>query len=241
MLFCYSQTIPLPISARIILSALNSSTYIRELYAIATAIKKWRQYLLGSRFTIQTDHKTLTHLMEQVVLTPEQQHYLSKLLGFEYTITYKPGKDNLVVDALSRQLNHPTAQFLGFSTPKFLFLYQLLHENQTYSDLIQLQKLIMADPSKYPDMHIRDGLLYKKGKLFISANSPLKQQLLHEFHSTPAGGHGGISKTSDRISSNFAWPGMHSDVTKFVQSCHLSANEIQYSTSCRLFTTSSYS
>lgn len=116
----------------------NSSTYIRELYAITAAVKKWRQYLLGSRFTIQTDHKTLKHLMEQVVLTPEQQHYLSKLLGFEYTITYKPGKDNLAADALSRQSDQPTAQFLGFSTPKFLFLDQLLHENQTCSDLIQL-------------------------------------------------------------------------------------------------------
>lgn len=69
---------------------------------------------------LQTDHKRLKHLMAQVALNPEQQHYLSKLLGFEYSITCKPGKDNLAVDALSRQSDPRTAQLMGFLAPKFL-------------------------------------------------------------------------------------------------------------------------
>jgi len=35
---------------------LRSSTYVSELHAITTAVKKWRQYLLGHSFTIHTDH-----------------------------------------------------------------------------------------------------------------------------------------------------------------------------------------
>ena len=35
---------------------LRSSTYVRELCAITTAVRKWRQYLLGRHFTIITDH-----------------------------------------------------------------------------------------------------------------------------------------------------------------------------------------
>ncbi|XP_043725704.1 uncharacterized protein LOC122672270 [Telopea speciosissima] len=34
----------------------NASTYVRELYAITQVVQKWRQYLLGRKFIIQTDH-----------------------------------------------------------------------------------------------------------------------------------------------------------------------------------------
>lgn len=39
----------------------------------------------GISIIIQADNKTLKKLMEQVVLTIEQQHYLTKLLGFGYS------------------------------------------------------------------------------------------------------------------------------------------------------------
>lgn len=58
-----------------------ASTYSRELYAIVAAVQKWRQYLLGTKFYIYTDHISLKELMQQVVQTPEQQHYVSKLMG----------------------------------------------------------------------------------------------------------------------------------------------------------------
>ncbi|CAJ2665277.1 unnamed protein product [Trifolium pratense] len=61
-----------------------SSTYIRELYALTEAIKKWRQYLLGSTFKIFTDHKSLKSLMTQTIQTPEQQKWLTKLIGYTY-------------------------------------------------------------------------------------------------------------------------------------------------------------
>lgn len=35
----------------------QASVYVRELHAITSAVGKWRQYLLGSRFIIRTDQK----------------------------------------------------------------------------------------------------------------------------------------------------------------------------------------
>jgi len=64
----------------------HASTYVRELHAITAAIHKWRQYLLGHKFIIFTDHRSLHDLMPQVIQTPEQQFYLAKLLGFDYDI-----------------------------------------------------------------------------------------------------------------------------------------------------------
>lgn len=44
-----------------------SSTYVRELYGLTEAIKKWR---LGSTFKIFTDHKSLKCLMTQTIQNP---------------------------------------------------------------------------------------------------------------------------------------------------------------------------
>ena len=42
----------------------NWSTYAREMLAIVIAIRTWRPYLLGRRFTIQTDQCSLRFLLE---------------------------------------------------------------------------------------------------------------------------------------------------------------------------------
>lgn len=81
----------------------QASVYVRELFAITEAVKKWRQYLIGRHFHIFTDQKSLKELLIQTIQTPEQQKWAAKLQGFSFDIHYKPGKTNLVADALSRQ------------------------------------------------------------------------------------------------------------------------------------------
>ncbi|PNX69647.1 retrotransposon-related protein, partial [Trifolium pratense] len=44
---------------------LQASTYVRELCAITSAVKKWRTYLLGTTFVIHTDQRSLRELMTQ--------------------------------------------------------------------------------------------------------------------------------------------------------------------------------
>ena len=77
-----------------------ASAYVRELYAITQAIARWRHYLLGKRFLIKIDQKSLKELMSQVIQTPEQQYYLTKLLGYEFDIEYQFGHSNAAADAL---------------------------------------------------------------------------------------------------------------------------------------------
>nr|KYP45001.1 hypothetical protein KK1_033462 [Cajanus cajan] len=59
----------------------SESVYVREMFAITEAVKKWRQYLLGQKFVILTDQQSLQHLMSQSIQTPAQQKWLTKLLG----------------------------------------------------------------------------------------------------------------------------------------------------------------
>ena len=98
----------------------RASTYVSELHAITSSVKKWRHYLLSTSLTILMDHKSLKDLMSQVIQTSEQQTYLSKLLGYDYTIKYKPGSANVVADALSR-LFPAEATCLSLTMPNFTF------------------------------------------------------------------------------------------------------------------------
>ena len=113
----------------------SQSTYSRELYAITEVVAKFRHYLIGHKFVIRTDQKSLKNLTEQTIQTLEQQAWLPKLLGFNFSIEYKSGKENLVVDALSRSF------LLAWTKPKFQFIEELKKEqlaDSTTSHQIQL-------------------------------------------------------------------------------------------------------
>ncbi|GJT31444.1 putative mitochondrial protein [Tanacetum coccineum] len=56
-------------------------------------------YLLDRHFQIKTNHFNLKYFLDQRITTPFQSKWLPKLLGFDYEIVYKRGKEN---DALSR-------------------------------------------------------------------------------------------------------------------------------------------
>ncbi|CAA0843134.1 Uncharacterized mitochondrial protein AtMg00860 [Striga hermonthica] len=78
------------------------SIYEREFLAVLLAVQKWRHYLQGHRFTIRTDQQALKYLMEQKVASSWQQKGIIKLLGLDYDIQYRKGKENKAADALSR-------------------------------------------------------------------------------------------------------------------------------------------
>jgi len=88
----------------------KQSAYVREFCAVTEAVAKFRHYLLGHKFVIKADQKSLMTIMDQSFQTTEQQKWLHKLLGYEFTIEYKPGKENVAVDSLSRSFHMAWSQ-----------------------------------------------------------------------------------------------------------------------------------
>lgn len=120
-----------------------AATYEKELFDIVEDIYKWRQYLVGRRFTIQTDHRSLKELMQQVVQTSLQQKYVRKLVGFDFDIEYKPGTSNIVADALSQVFEDDAesiASLMALSQPVVGLLAELKRENDHLNELCQIHR-----------------------------------------------------------------------------------------------------
>lgn len=83
-------------------TAQKLSAYVRQFRAITEALAKFYHYLLGHKFIIPTYQNSFKELLEQNLQTLEQQAWLHKFIGFDFTIEYKPGKDNLIANASSR-------------------------------------------------------------------------------------------------------------------------------------------
>lgn len=84
---------------------LNKSTYEKELMVVVLAIQHWRLYQIGNKFTVCTDQKSLKQLIQQRLTAMDQQNWVAKLLGYQFDVVYKPGLENKVAGALSRQFD----------------------------------------------------------------------------------------------------------------------------------------
>lgn len=194
------------------------SIYEKELMAIVLAVLKWKHFLLGRHFVIRTDQQSLKYLMEQREVGPEYQRWVSKLMGYNFTIQYKSGVSNRVADALSRE-------FVGTIELGSILMsggtqwadYANSVRNDEY--ILKLTTDIQSGKHTPKGYHVEHGDLRYKGRLVLPPKSSLIPILLHDYHDSPLGGHSGDFKTYKRIASDWFWPGMRKEIAKYVRSC----------------------
>ena len=66
---------------------------------------------------------------------------------------------------------------------------------------------------------MENGLLLRRGKVYVPKDMNLRIELLKLHHDTLLAGHPGRWKTLEIVSRNYWWPGMSVDVKKYVQGC----------------------
>ena len=80
----------------------NYSSAKLELLALKWSVcEKFRDYLIGSKFTVLTDNNPLTYVCTSC-LGMSQIRWLSDLALFDFDIKYRVGKSNQAADTLSR-------------------------------------------------------------------------------------------------------------------------------------------
>ena len=113
--------------------------------AIVLAIHKWKHYLIGRKFTVRTDQRSLKYLMEQREVNLEYLKWMVKLMGYQFEIHYRPGLENKAADGLSRIF--PTAMVMALTVPRVLHLEKLQQEVVADMKLQEIVKSIQADPT----------------------------------------------------------------------------------------------
>ena len=148
-------------------------------------------------------------------MTSEQQKWVSKLLGYDYEITYKPGKENSAVDALSRVTSSPSLNTLF--VPQTFLWNAIKKEANEHPYMVRISKLATANPRA--PYKWQNGLVCYRNHVVIPPNSQFVNQLLQEFHDSPYEGHSGVLRTYKRLTQQFYWPSMHKVIQQYVTSC----------------------
>ena len=87
----------------------NYSSAKLELLVLKWAVcEKFKDYLIGSKFTVLTDNNPLTYICTSH-LGAAQICWLSNLALFDFEIKYRARKSNQAADALSRQPVNPNS------------------------------------------------------------------------------------------------------------------------------------
>ena len=83
---------------------LNYPVHDKELLSIKYALVKFREHLLGSEpFVVYTDHASLRTAINSPHLSHRMARWLTFFSEFNFRVEYKPGKSNVLADALSRR------------------------------------------------------------------------------------------------------------------------------------------
>jgi hypothetical protein len=165
------------------------SIYDKEMLAIMHALTKFRQYLVGNRFKVKTDHNSLKFLMEQKELSERQQKWISKIQAYDFEIEYVKGKNNVVADTLSRI---PTLSLMEISTEWKALLLVEYSKNKFACEIL--------DGQVFDDRYrVIDDIIYYKDRIYLVPESQLKDKILHAAHNSPLAGHPGYLKTYRQI------------------------------------------
>lgn len=75
-----------------------------EMLSVVFALTKFREYVLGRKITIVTDHKALEFLLTSKLTSNRLTRWILYIQEYDFEIKYRKGSENIIADFLSR---HP--------------------------------------------------------------------------------------------------------------------------------------
>ena len=207
-------------SRRVVAHEANYPAFLLEMQAAVYGMETFEHYLRGRAFCLYSDHKPLVKL--STVHTKTLNRLQLKMQEMYPEMRYVPGKENTVADFLSRYHGLGVAQ-VDASQFRIATLQQQDPEvakvwQATWAACEQKENVLVRLPGHRFSTTIRNQILCvqlngKVGRVIASnlrvvAPGPMRSELITEAHNSKLCGHGGIFKTSERISSEFWWPHM---------------------------------
>jgi len=142
--------------------------------------------------------------------------WVSKLFGYDFTVEFKPGKQNAVADALSRRdEDKEDISMRAISMPELELFADLRRELSTLRDAIDKRQEIERGEAGAA-WSLVDGFIVHNGRLFVPASSTLWPQILATAHGA---GHEGVQKTLHRLRASFYNANANRLVREFILGC----------------------
>ena len=209
----------------------------RELLAVVFGCERFHTYLFGRNFVVESDHKPLEmiQLKNLRAAPPRLQRMLMRLQNYDLQILFKPGKEMLLADGLSR-LPSTEDSHIGLDLQVHLVhfgagkLQELKEETGRDPTLTDLRDVIVTGwpntrkglpPSlrqfwSYRDeLSVEDGLILKGERVIIPQGR--RSEILQKIHE----GHQGQSKCILRAKDCVFWPNINKDIEKVTATCHI--------------------
>ena len=147
-------------------------THEKEMWAVVQCLKLWQHYFGLEYMKVYTDNVSVQYFETQPEITPKQWRWADVLACFNVDLIHKPGRDNVVPDALSRRQELQII-FTGESSlmRKIREGYQDDEESKKTLDTLRLGK-------KLEHFRLERGVVWFKQKRMLVPKGKLRLALL---------------------------------------------------------------
>lgn len=142
---------------------------------------------------------------------------MTKLMGLQFKIVYKRGKENLAADALSRVAHLMALQAVSILQPQWV--QEVINSYATDSKAQELLSQLAIHSPDEKGFRLDQGLIRHHELIWIGQNTALQTKLIATFHSSAIGGHSGVNATYHKLKAHFQWKGMKADVESYIKQC----------------------